>query len=90
MHCFYDNIFGTGYETRVLSNRSPQSLFMVLLIYVFLLGMLLDGAFVRASDRWFFALMAIAVFLDARVIYRLLGRATQHEAPSLSIAGNTN
>ena len=76
MNRFYDNIFGTGYETRVLSKRSPQSLFMLLLIYVFFLGMLLDGALVKAADRWFFVSMAIVAFRDARVIYRVLSRAT--------------
>ena len=36
MNRFYDNILGNGYETRMLSKRSPQALFMLLLIYVFL------------------------------------------------------
>ncbi len=85
MNRFYDNILGDGYESRLLSKRSPQALFVLLLIYVFFLGVFLDGAFVRVADRWFFALMAISVFLDARVIYRVLSRAPQPETPSLSI-----
>jgi hypothetical protein len=90
MNRFYDNIFGTGYETRVLSRRSPQSLFMLLVTYVFFLGMLLDGALVGTSDRWFFVAMAVIVFRDARVIYRVLSRSPQPEAPSLSIVAGSN
>ena len=90
MRRFFDNIFGRGYETRVLAKGSPQSLFLLLLICMFFLGMLLDGALVCTPDRWLFALMAIAVFRDARVIYRVLSRAPQPEAPSLSIVASSN
>lgn len=90
MNRFYDYIFGTGYETRMLSKRSPQVLFMLLLIYVFFLGMLLDGAFVKVADRWLFVLIAIVAFRDARVIYGVLCRAKQPEASSFSISASSN
>jgi hypothetical protein len=90
MNRFFDNIFGNGYEIRVLSKRSPQSLFLLLLIYMFFLGMLLDGALVGTPDRWFFVATAVVVFRDARVIYRMLIRAPQSEAPSLSIVASSN
>lgn len=90
MNRLISKLFGSGYEARVLANRSPRSLFLLLLTYVFFLGMLLNGALERASDQWSFALMAMAVFFDTRVIYRVLSRAPQPEAPSLSIVAGIN
>jgi hypothetical protein len=89
MNRLFDNLFGRSYETRVLSKRSPQSQFLLLLIYMFFLGMFLDGALAGTPDRWFFVAMAVVVFRDARVIFGVLSRAPQPEAPSLSIVASS-
>ena len=90
MYRFFDKIFDNGYETRISENGSIQSLFLLLLVFVFFLGMVLDGALMNTSDRWFFAFMATIVFRDARVVYRTLGRVPRPKIASLSITGNNN
>lgn len=90
MYRFFDKIFGHGYEMRMLENGSIQSTFLLLLMFVFFLGLVLDGALVSTSDRWFFAFMATIVFRDARVVYRTLGRVLRPQRASLPITGNNN
>jgi len=90
MRRFFDNIFGRGYETRVLVKRSPQSLFLFLLIYMFVLGALVHRSRFDTFDLWFLGLWTVSTFRDARVTYRVLSRAPQPEAPSLSIVASSN
>ncbi len=74
MRLLFDKIFGGGYEAQVLEKKSQRRLFVMLLFYLFFLGIIVDGTPARKSDLWFAALMAVAVFRDARVVYHLLSR----------------
>ena len=74
MNRIFKNLVGSGYESRILSEYSPQWLFLYLLAVVFVLGALFSRAHLDAADLGLCALWSVIVFRDARIVYRVLDR----------------
>ena len=48
MRLLFDKIFGGGYEAQVLEKKSQRRLFVMLLFYLFFLGIIVDGTPARS------------------------------------------
>jgi hypothetical protein len=71
-----------GWDIRILETQSPRSVFVVLLLDLFMLGMLTSMTIYEAvhlhrfnwSTAFLFPVFILAVFRYAPVVYRRLGR----------------